>query len=211
MPQAAQKLCTICKRVDCTCKSDPVGRKSSRERGYSAAWDKASKQWRTLNPLCAECDRQGQLKPAEVVDHIRPHKGDQEWFWCQDNWESTCKRCHDAKTRMEANLTNYTRTVVTGPPGSGKTTYVNARRKEGDLVWDWDHVAREMTRLPLHETPEDIIHHLNAMAEVLCRQVATRPPKRDVWIILANVTRAKAVAGLMSGEVVELKQVFRNA
>ena len=208
MPQAAKKLCTVCRQIGgCKCRKEP-GRKSARDRGYTNQWDIASKHWREVNPLCAECDRQGRLTPANVVDHVRPHKGNQEWFWDQSNWESTCTHCHNVKTRMEANLEHYGRTVVTGPPGSGKTTYVNARRKPGDLVWDWDYVAREMTGLPLHETPEDLIPHLNGMAETLCREVATRPPKRNVWIILANQGRARAVAGLMSGEVVELQQVF---
>lgn len=184
-------------------------RGSARERGYTTEWDSASRQWRQDFPICAECERQGRLKPSEVVDHVRPHKGDQDWFWNQENWEATCKRCHDIKTRMEENLTTYRRTVVTGPPGSGKTTYVNRHRKAGDLVWDWDCIAKEMLRLPMHQTPQDIIPHLNAMAEVLCRELATRPPKRDVWVILADVQRAKVAAGLMSGEVVELNQVFR--
>lgn len=185
-------------------------RGSARERGYTWEWEKAAAQWKQENPLCVECDRQGRLTPSAVVDHVRPHKGDEDWFWNQENWEAICKRCHDTKTRMEQNIETYRRTVVTGPPGSGKTTYVQRHRKAGDLVWDWDCVAKEMLRLPMHQTPQDIIPHLNAMAEVLFRELATRPPKRDVWVILTDTTRAKAIAGLMSGEVVELTEVFRK-
>lgn len=185
----------------------PEHRPNARERGYTTAWDKASKSYLIANPLCVECDRQGRpLTPAQVTDHIRPHKGNQERFWDQDNWQALCKWDHDTKTAMEQNLPKYRRTIVTGPPGSGKSTYVNKHRKPGDLVWDWDEVAKVMLHLPMHETPEDCIPHLNAMAEVLCREVATRCPARDVWIILTNVDRAKAVAEMVSGEVVEMHE-----
>ncbi len=39
--------------------------------------------------------------PATVVDHIRPHKGNQELFWDVTNWGALCKRCHDIKTVKE--------------------------------------------------------------------------------------------------------------
>jgi 5-methylcytosine-specific restriction protein A len=38
---------------------------------------------------------------ATVVDHIVPHKGDKVKFWDSSNWQSLCKRCHDAKTATE--------------------------------------------------------------------------------------------------------------
>jgi 5-methylcytosine-specific restriction protein A len=43
----------------------------------------------------------GDTTAANVVDHIKPHKGDQALFWCRDNWQSLCKRCHDYKTATE--------------------------------------------------------------------------------------------------------------
>ena len=38
----------------------------------------------------------GKVKAAEVVDHITPHRGDQQLFWDVDNWQSLCKQCHDS-------------------------------------------------------------------------------------------------------------------
>jgi 5-methylcytosine-specific restriction protein A len=178
-------------------------RPSARQRGYTTEWEKARKHFLAEHPFCGECDRQGRpITPANIVDHVRPHRGNQERFWNIDLWESLCKRCHDHKTPMEENLDTYTRTVVTGLPRSGKTTYVERHRKPGDLVWDWDYIAKEMLRLPLHETPADCIDHLNAMAEVFCREIASRPPKRNVWIILTNEDRARRVAEMVSGELV---------
>jgi 5-methylcytosine-specific restriction protein A len=77
-------------------------RPNFRERGYSSAWDKASKSFRRRNPLCAECLKEGRTTPAQVTDHIKPHKGDPELFWDEEiNWQSLCKSHHDRKTARE--------------------------------------------------------------------------------------------------------------
>lgn len=52
--------------------------------------------------MCVMCAEHGEVKPAAVVDHIIPHKGDRHLFWDSDNWQSLCKHCHDShKQRME--------------------------------------------------------------------------------------------------------------
>ena len=38
---------------------------------------------------------------ATVVDHIKPHRGDQKLFWDQNNWQPLCKEHHDRKTLNE--------------------------------------------------------------------------------------------------------------
>lgn len=56
------------------------------------------------NPLCRRCLLLDKLVPAQVVDHIRPHRGDMFLFWDRANWQSLCKRCHDRKTASEDRL-----------------------------------------------------------------------------------------------------------
>ncbi|BAU28970.1 HNH endonuclease [Aneurinibacillus soli] len=53
------------------------------------------------NPLCKECQAEGNTVVAEVVDHIIPHKGDHVLFWDEKNWQPLCKRHHDSKTAKE--------------------------------------------------------------------------------------------------------------
>lgn len=54
------------------------------------------------NPLCVHCEEEGLINPAEVVDHIKPHKGDTTLFWdSENNWQPLCKRHHDIKTATE--------------------------------------------------------------------------------------------------------------
>jgi 5-methylcytosine-specific restriction protein A len=73
-------------------------RGSSAERGYNGRWQKARAAYLRMHPLCAECERSGKVEPANVVDHIKPHRGDMMLFWDMSNWQSLCKRCHDVKT-----------------------------------------------------------------------------------------------------------------
>ena len=76
-------------------------RLTSSQRGYGSRWQKAREGYLRSHPLCRECEKQGKLTPATVVDHIIPHKGDQGLFWDKDNWGALCKPCHDAKTARE--------------------------------------------------------------------------------------------------------------
>jgi 5-methylcytosine-specific restriction protein A len=76
-------------------------RGSARERGYNTRWDKARKTYLARNPLCVMCKREGRVTPATVVDHIKPHKGDQQLFWDTDNWQSLCAPHHNRDKQRE--------------------------------------------------------------------------------------------------------------
>ena len=44
---------------------------------------------------------------SECVDHIVPHKGDQQLFWDQSNWQALCRRCNSIKcARLEGGFGN---------------------------------------------------------------------------------------------------------
>ena len=42
----------------------------------------------------------GRVTVATVVNHKVPHRGDQELFWSEENWEALCKRHHDSDAQM---------------------------------------------------------------------------------------------------------------
>ena len=73
-------------------------RGSSRERGYTRRWEKARLIFLGRDPLCAGCKAEGRVEAAAVVDHIIPHKGNQELFWDMENWQGLCRPCHSRKT-----------------------------------------------------------------------------------------------------------------
>ncbi len=81
--------------------SDVAERKSANARGYTYKWQKASKAFLARHPLCVMCEAKGIVRAAQVVDHIKPHKGNQQLFWDRKNWQALCKQCHDRKTFYE--------------------------------------------------------------------------------------------------------------
>ncbi len=82
-------------------------RASAHERGYSSQWQKARKEFLKANPLCVQCQREGKTTAGTVVDHIKPHRGNQTLFWDETNWQPLCKKCHDVKTQASDRHPSY--------------------------------------------------------------------------------------------------------
>jgi 5-methylcytosine-specific restriction protein A len=77
-------------------------RSSARQRGYDARWDRAAAAFKIEHPLCIGCQAIGQVKAAELVDHVEPHKGDMIKFWNVAMWQSACRWHHDViKPQLE--------------------------------------------------------------------------------------------------------------
>lgn len=73
----------------------------NRKRLYSTVrWHKLRAVQLNKEPLCRFC--KPVITAATVVDHIKPHRGDENLFYKSDNLQSLCKRCHDSeKQRIE--------------------------------------------------------------------------------------------------------------
>jgi 5-methylcytosine-specific restriction protein A len=76
-------------------------RGSAADRGYGGRWQKARLTFLSRQPLCVECAKSDRTELATIVDHVIPHKGDQDLFWDTSNWQPLCKRHHDQKTARE--------------------------------------------------------------------------------------------------------------
>ena len=107
MPMKPPRLCGCGSVVPggaiCPCQRERKARAdrarpSAAARGYTSVWQKASKRFLAKHPTCARCHA-----PATLVDHIKPHRGDQALFWdSAGNWQSLCTSCHSgAKQREE--------------------------------------------------------------------------------------------------------------
>ena len=59
------------------------------------AWRRQARAYLGAHPLCAMCEATGRTTMATVVDHVKPHKGDEALFFDETNWQSLCKPCHD--------------------------------------------------------------------------------------------------------------------
>ncbi|MDP0925710.1 AAA family ATPase [Paracoccus onubensis] len=135
-------------------------------RGTKAAKGQDGLRWKILTRdlfTCQWCGDAGQPPSKLVADHIRPHTGNGDLFWDEDNIQCLCKSCHDGKKQaleradkaaaihpkwIEPSLIPLT--IVCGPPASGKTHYVNMNAGINDLVIDLDVIASRLSGEPLH-------------------------------------------------------------
>lgn len=107
---APPRLCScgaiVAAGVICECQRDTIrarGRRhdarrpNSRQRGYTRQWEAVRAEFMRLHPTCAFCGVE-----AQVVDHIKRHRGDPALVLNWNNLQSLCKRCHDSeKQRLE--------------------------------------------------------------------------------------------------------------
>ncbi|MFG2683150.1 HNH endonuclease [Streptomyces sp. NPDC048392] len=130
--------------------------------------------------------------PPTVVDHIRPHRGDEWLAFDRVNLQAMCKPCHDAKTAQETGfagagprrLTEPTKvTLVCGPPCSGKTTYVRERVEPGDLVVDWDALGVALGSPHPHSHPAALVPFIAEARDAVTARLERRHNVARAWLI----------------------------
>lgn len=185
-------------------------RGSAASRGYDSRWRKARIGYLRRHPLCVHCEAEGVVCAASVVDHIVPHRGDRRLFWDRANWQSLCAEHHNRKTATEDS--NFTAgnarslywpeglrpsrpvlTIVSGPPGSGKTTWVRSQAERGDVVIDLDDIVAEQTGSPYRVASWDVLNRALAERNRRLRSLATSEARRAWFIVTAptHVERAR--------------------
>lgn len=87
-----------------------MSRPSAARRGYNDRWRKARATYLQKHPLCEMCRKQGRVRAAVVVDHIKAHKGDSALFWDTSNWAALCSNCHNSAKQSEERL-GYSKAV----------------------------------------------------------------------------------------------------
>ncbi|MBI5618785.1 MAG: HNH endonuclease [Gammaproteobacteria bacterium] len=65
---------------------------------YDERWKRIRRAFLSANPLCIECEREGKLEPATVVDHVIAHRGDRRLFYDVANYAALCATHHNRKT-----------------------------------------------------------------------------------------------------------------
>jgi len=77
-------------------------RTNTNQRFYnSTEWRRIRRNYITRFPLCVQCQNEGRVKSAEVVDHKIPiNKGGD--LLNENNFQSLCHVCHNKKSGREA-------------------------------------------------------------------------------------------------------------
>lgn len=79
--------------------------RSESDKFYStAAWRSFRNHYLIMHPLCVDCEADGVIEPAKVVDHIKPFKEHPELALDESNMRGLCRLCdnrrrHDRRGR----------------------------------------------------------------------------------------------------------------
>jgi predicted kinase len=146
-------------------------------------------------------------QPASVVDHIIPHRGDQAKFWDSANWQSLCTRCHSSrKQAMEPRASAAAQkrslpfdikrsripvTMVCGPPGSGKSTYVRQNAGPNDLIIDLDVIRSRLSSQPIHSPAAHATRAALEERNRLLRSLASDHDHDKAWFIISAPNAAE--------------------
>lgn len=68
---------------------------SSYRRGYDRRWQQLSSRYRTLHPLCEQCESEGRVTAATEVHHVVPIKVDRTKRLEEANLMAVCRACHE--------------------------------------------------------------------------------------------------------------------
>lgn len=179
---------------------------NSKEQEFynSKPWVSLSRQLKAHEPRCRACMMRGRITFGSISDHIIPLK--LAWHLRLDpvNIQTLCHPCHNRKRTVEQRLYENKGlcqpvTIVAGPPGAGKTTYVKENKKRGDVVIDFDYLLSALTFLPVHDKPEHLIGLAHAVTQdAVARLVLLGAERPRSWLIGTLPTRQERqrIAGM---------------
>lgn len=208
MPIAAKKICSApgclvitsearCARHKQQPRELEKYRESAHQRGYTFRWTKLSQLYRRMNPLCVMCMNQGQrIVAATCVDHIIPARCCTELTMCWDNLQSSCGRCNTRKKLSDPKelwTPNYTRIVVCGLRGTGKTTFA---KSTGYAMWDTDEHPELTTYEQVQRARDEWINRLSSA--------------QPCAVIVGSTITAPQIAAKLRGVVKHMTRKFVN-
>lgn len=163
------------------------------------------------NPYCRMCLDKGLEVLAQEVDHVIPlHAGGPD---IDSNTQNLCIPCHAAKSRRDGSLmaSNYKGlrrqnmdallhpatlrpsriplTIVCGPAGGGKSTYIQGNKSSADIIIDMDMIRAELgigSREWDTRTLERSLERRNELLASLAQATAPR-----AWFIVSAASSAE--------------------
>jgi 5-methylcytosine-specific restriction protein A len=137
-----------------------------------------------------------------LVHHIEPVETAPEKRLAVENLQSLCRDCHEELhgRRRRVSGGSMSVTIVCGPPGSGKTTWVDERAKPGDFRWDLDAMVALLFGVSAGERQSSMDRARVALAARDALLPLVRQTKADrAWVI---------VTGTNYGELLSLRALL---
>jgi len=201
-----------------------------------AAYEAARRSLFERQPLCVLCERVGRVSLATIRDHTIPlaQGGVDE----ESNTQALCKDCHDIKSAGEKrqgsreswhNDAEFAEqaaarrrpslprsaipiTIVCGAAGSGKSSYVRERAREGDVVIDLDDIKAELSRQPIYQAESRWVAPALDERNRRLRDLSRDTIHRHAWFIVSAPTAEEREywASMLGGHIVLLETPYEE-
>lgn len=131
--------------------------------------------------LCRECHREKTTEDLGYTKRIRIGV---------DGWpveERSALSLQASERRIPSDLTPslIPLTIVCGPPGSGKSTYIRERSLPDDLVIDLDQIMHSISGLPEHHTQDKWLPQALDERNRILRGLASEGQHKRAWFIVS--------------------------
>lgn len=97
-------------------------------------------------------------------------------------------------------------TIVTGAPGSGKTTWVENQRQPGDLVFDMDAVAAALFGMPKYPRPTNVNACMKGLRLWLLEWMQRTKFNGRAFVIVTSLAHARTIARLNGARLVMIDE-----
>ena len=113
----------------------------------SRRWNRLSKLWLRIHPICAQCERQGKTEIAVLTHHVEPQReGDHETKFWAGPYEGLCRDCHEAQHGRPVALPYRKDIGLDGQPLDPEHPYWEAERRQQQEHERWDSANRKLKR-----------------------------------------------------------------
>jgi len=160
---------------------------TSTEQGYGYHYQQARRRYLRDNPWCED----GCGRPADHTHHIIPAAdgGGHD----ADNLLALCKPCHAKRTGSrrtgKAGMAHFV--LVCGPPGAGKSTWIDAEKRPEDIVVDLDAIKEALSGLPANQTPAHMLGPAWAAYDAIIRHCQSNGFDGVVFIATSAATQSR--------------------